>query len=101
MICEPALFSGKKAQILQIVFVFFRERGEEIALILTFLHSTIAEVFPYYCLSLTILAIFREKRVVKVGLKVKNVRSGFRFTLMKIHMYLYESVNRKPLTARN
>ena len=41
-------------------------------MILTYLHGPIAEVFPHCFLSFSILAIFREKRVVKVGLKVKT-----------------------------
>ena len=42
--------------------------------------STIAEVFPHYLLSFSILAIFREKRVVKVGHKVQTLA---RFFFMK------------------
>ena len=30
LICDPNLFPGKKAQIQQIVILFFLERGEEI-----------------------------------------------------------------------
>ena len=40
-------------------------------LILTYLDSPMAEDFPHYCLSFLDLAIFRGKRVVKVGLKVQ------------------------------
>ena len=40
-------------------------------LILTYLDSPMAEDFPHYCLSFLNLAIFRGKRVVKVGLKVQ------------------------------
>ena len=47
-------------------------RGDT-AFILTYLDSQIAEVFPHYCLSFSIVAIFREKRVVKVGLKVQTL----------------------------
>ena len=42
-------------------------------MILTYLHGPIAEVCPHCFLSFSILAIFREKRVVKVGLKVKTL----------------------------
>ena len=46
---------------------FFPGKGrEDRALILTYLDSPIAEVFPHYSLSFSILAIFRGKRVVKV-----------------------------------
>ena len=48
------------------------------ALILTYLHSPIAKVFPHCLLSFSILAMFREKRVVKIGLKLKVLRQ-FRF----------------------
>ena len=47
-------------------------RGDT-AFILTYLDSQIAEVFPHYCLSFSIVAIFRKKRVVKVGLKVQTL----------------------------
>ena len=48
------------------------------ALILTYLDSPIAEDFPHCLLSFSILAMFREKRVVKIGLKMK-VLGQFRF----------------------
>ena len=40
---------------------------------MTYLDSPLAEVFPLYCLSFSILAIFREKQVVKVGPKVQTL----------------------------
>ena len=48
-------------------------RGDR-ALILTYLDSPMAEVLPHYCLSFSISAIFRGKRMVKVGRKVQTLR---------------------------
>ena len=47
-------------------------RGDR-ALILTYLDSPMAEVLPHYCLSFSISAIFRGKRMVKVGRKVQTL----------------------------
>ena len=61
-------FLAKVAQILQIKNMFFLK---------TYLDSPMAEVFPHYCLSFSVLAIFREKLVVKVGLKVQTLDPFF------------------------
>ena len=68
-------FDSKIAQILQVVTVFFLERGEEIEswLILTYLYGLMAEVFPHCYLSSLILAIFRVKWVVKLWLKLQTL----------------------------
>ena len=67
-------FLGKIAQILQKSNCVFCEkaRGDR-ALILTYLGIPIAEVFPYYCLSFSILVIFKGKHVAKVGPKVQTL----------------------------
>ena len=49
-----------------------KRRGER-ALILAYLDNPIAEVLPRYCLFFSILAKFREKRVVKIGLKKETL----------------------------
>ena len=49
-----------------------KERGDRV-LILTYLDGPMTEVFTRYCLSYLILTIFREERVVKVGLKVQTL----------------------------
>ena len=55
----------------------FRGKGRrDGALILTYLDSPMAEAFPNYCLSFSISAIFRRKRVVKVGSKVQTFGSS-------------------------
>ena len=59
-------FLAKIAQILRIVIVFFpacfsgKRKGYWV-LILTYLNSPIAEVFPHYCLSFITTAIFKTK----------------------------------------
>ena len=58
-------FLAKIAEILQIVIVFFSGKGRgDRVLILTYLDSQIADVFPHLCLSFSILGILREKLVV-------------------------------------
>ena len=57
-------------------------RGDR-ALILTYLDSPVAVVFPHYWISFSISVIFRGKRVVKVGPKVQTLG---RFFFMKIQI---------------
>ena len=68
---NPALFPGKNSPNLAKIYLIFpgKERGDK-ALILTYLDSPMAEVFPDYCLLFSISAIFRGKRRVKVESKV-------------------------------
>ena len=74
MICDPTHFPGKKSpNIANSNSIFPGKRRGDRALILTYLHSPIAEVFPHCCLCFSILAIFREKQVIKVALKVKTL----------------------------
>ena len=74
LICDPTLFPCKKSpNIAKSNRVFpGKGRGDK-ALILTYLNGAMAEVFPHYCLSLSISAIFRGKRVVKVGPEVQTL----------------------------
>ena len=55
-------FLAKIAQILQIVNRLIPRKGiGDRALILTYVDSIIADVFPHYFLSFSILVIFKEK----------------------------------------
>ena len=74
LIYDTALFPDKNSpNIANSNRVFPGERRGDRALILTYLDSPIAEVFPHCYLSFSILAIFRETREVKVGLKVQTL----------------------------
>ena len=74
LICDPTLFFDKNSpNIAKNNRVFPEKGGGDRVLILTYLDSPMAEVFPHFCLSFSILAIFREKRVVKVGPKVQTL----------------------------
>ena len=73
-ICDPILFPGQHSPNISNNNRVFSGKGrEDRAFILTFLDGPMAEVFPHYCLSFSISAIFRENRVVKVGLKVLSL----------------------------
>ena len=77
LICDPTLFPGKNSpNIAKSNRVFPGKGKEDKALILTYLNSPMAEVFPHYSLSFSISAIFRGKRVIKVGPKVKTLGSS-------------------------
>ena len=74
--CDPALFPGTNSPIIAKSNSIFPGKGRgDKALILTYLDSPMAEVFPHYCLFFSILAIFRGRRGVKVGPKVVTLRS--------------------------
>ena len=73
-VCDPTLFPGKISPNISNSNCVFPGKGRgDRALILTYLHNPAAEVFPHYCLSFSILAIFREKREVKVRLEVQTL----------------------------
>ena len=74
LICDPTMFPVKNnPNIANSNRVFPGKGREDRALILKYLDSQIAEVFSHYCLSFLIVVIFREKRWVKVGLKVQTL----------------------------
>ena len=75
LICDPTLFPGKNSpNIAKSNNRVFPGKGRgDRALILTYLDSPMAEVLPHYCLSFSISAIFRGKRMVKVGRKVQTL----------------------------
>ena len=74
LICDLILLLGQKRQnIVNNNRVFAGKGREDRALILTYLDSPMAEVFPHYCLSFSIFVIFRENWVVKVGLRVQTL----------------------------
>ena len=74
LICDPILFLGKNSpNIAKNNRIFPGKRGGDRVLILTYLDSPMAEVFPHFCLSFSILAIFRGEQVVKVGPKVQTL----------------------------
>ena len=85
LIYDPTLFPGKNRTIITSSNRVFpgKGRGDKI-LILTYLDGPMAEVFPHYCLFLSILAIFREKRVVKVGLKVQTLGPSLSYENSKV-----------------
>ena len=77
LICDPTLFPGKNCpNIAKNNRVFLGKGKEDRALILTLLNSPMAEVFLHYSLSFSISAIFKGKRVIKVGPKVKTLGSS-------------------------
>ena len=72
--CDHTLFPSKNSPNIAKSNRVFPGKGKgDKTLILKFLDSPMAEVFPHYSLSFSILAIFREKRAVKVGLKVQTL----------------------------
>ena len=72
LICDTSPFPSKNSpNIAKSNRAFPGKEGRDRALILTYLDSPMAEVFPYYCLSFSISAIISGKRVVKGGPKVK------------------------------
>ena len=73
----PPCFPVNIFQILQKVMIFFSERGGVKDIILTYLDSSRAEVFPHGYLFFSVLVIFRRKRVVKVGPKVLTLGPSF------------------------
>ena len=69
--CDPAQFPGKDIpNIAKTNRIFPGKAREDIDFILTYLDSSMAEVFSRYCLFFSILTIFRRKRWVKLGPKV-------------------------------
>ena len=82
--------------------LIFPERKEEIKdLIFTYLDSLMAEVFPhYYCLFISISAIFRVKREFKVGTKVLTLGPSLfhnNLSPSKFSMFLFAKVLIKVL----
>ena len=74
LICDPTLFPCKNSSNIAKSNRVFPGKGRGgKALILTYLNGPMAEVFPHYCLSFSISAIFRGKRVVKVGPEVQTL----------------------------
>ena len=74
LICDATLFPGKNSPNIAKGNSVFPGKGRgDRALILTYLGSPVADVFPKYCLSFSISAIFKGKRVVKVGPKVQTL----------------------------
>ena len=65
LICDPTLFPGKNSRNIANSNRVFSGKGRgDRVLILTYLDSQIADVFPHLCLSFSILGILREKLVV-------------------------------------
>ena len=75
---DPALFPDKNiANIAKSNRIFpGKGRGDK-DFILIYLDSSMAEVFPHYCLFFFILAIFMRKRGVKVGSKMLTLGPSF------------------------
>ena len=77
MICDPTLFPAKTSPNIAKSNRVFPGKGRwDRALILKYLYNPMVEVFPRHCLSFSISVIFSEKRVVKVGRKVKTLGSS-------------------------
>ena len=72
--CDPALFPSKSIPNIAKSnrILLGKGRGDK-DFILTYLDSSMAEVFSRHCLFFSILAVFRRKRGVKVGPKVLTV----------------------------
>ena len=65
LICDPTLFPDKNSRNIANSNRVFSGKGRgDRVLILTYLDSQIADVFPHLCLSFSILGILREKLVV-------------------------------------
>ena len=76
--CDPTVFPGKIILILQKSnHIFPGKRKGDKNFILTYLDSSMTEVFPHYCLFFSILTIFRRKRGLKVGPKVLTLGASF------------------------
>ena len=74
LICDPTLFPDKNnPNVAKSNCVFPGKGRRDRALILTYLDSLMAEVFPHYCWSFLISAISRGKQVVKIGPKVQTL----------------------------
>ena len=86
--CGLTLLPGKSSPNIANKKHVFPEKGRgDRALILTYLDSPMAEVFPHYCLSFSILVIFREKLVVKIGLKVQTLDLFFLWKLESFNFF--------------
>ena len=72
--CDPALFPSKSIPNIAKSnrILLGKGRGDK-DFILTYLDSSMAEVFSRHCLFFSILAVYRRKRGVKVGPKVLTV----------------------------
>ena len=68
--CDPTLFPGKNSP--NIANIFSGKGRGDTALILTYLNSPMAEVFPHYSFLFPISAIFKGIRGVKVAPKVQS-----------------------------
>ena len=78
LICDLTLFPGKNnPNIAKSNRVFPGKEKEDRVLISTYLNSPMDEDFYHYSLSFSISAIFRGKRVIKVGPKVITLGSSF------------------------
>ena len=74
LICDATLFPGKNSPNIAKSNSVFPGKGRgDRALILTYLDSSLAEAFCHDCLSFSISAIFKGKRVVKVEPKVQTL----------------------------
>ena len=74
LIFDPTLFPGKNSRNIAKSNRAFCAKGRgDRALILKYLDNPMAEVFPHYCLSFPISAIFRGKRAVEAGTKVQTL----------------------------
>ena len=69
--CDPTLFPGKNSP--NIANIFSGKGRGDTALILTYLNSPMAEVFPHYSFLFPISAIFKGIRGVKVAPKVQTL----------------------------
>ena len=73
LIFDPNLLPGKNSpNIAKSNHVFLGKGTGDRALILTYLDSPMAEVFPYYCLNFSISAIFRGKTCCQSWTKSSN-----------------------------
>ena len=76
LICYPTLYPGENSpNIAKCNRVFLGKGRVEGALIFIYLHSPMAQVFPYYCLFFSISDIFNRKRMIKNGPKNANFGS--------------------------
>ena len=86
---DPTLFPDKNSRNIAKSNRFFPGKGRgDGALILTYLVSPMAEIFPHYCLSFSISVIFRGRRVAKVGIKVQTLGTSiFHENLSTLNFY--------------
>ena len=97
--CDTGLFPGKNiSNIAKSNCIFPRKGRGDKDFILTYLDSSMAEVYPHYCLLFFILADFQEERRVKVGPKVLSLGPSL-FINTRIFQKNFASISLMAISA--